>query len=285
MNKEKVIDIVDFEKEYVQLQDKIGSIERNLQAFQFDYANKISGKFDTYQISSTRTDLTLKLNSIMYIVRLMNQEKMRTVLYLENQLIKNGNDLISDSLNLIQNQKTLFDSILYHVSSVYDYYAILSDYLYNYKSSLKWNGLVKSAHNITNSKISPAHKEFITKSHKEFVNSIFSHRSYLIHSGTSNAGYRITRNTKQDKITIELITPHKFIKEFKELELFSEGRPISLEASLFWILNKGLSNIISLIYGLKTEINNLRKIDAKDAIIFDSDGSSENLTERMWVIE
>jgi hypothetical protein len=215
----------------------------------------------------------------------MNQEKKTTVQYLENHIKSNGYSSVSVSLDLVDNQKTLFDSILYHLSSIYDYYAILSDYIYNYKSNLKWNGLFNSANDKTNTKISESHKKLIIKAHKEFVNSVFSHRSFLIHNSTSNPGYLINEYLMLDKVDIKLLTPQKLINEFKELKELVKDDQITLEASLFWVLNKGLSNIVTLLYGLKLEINNNRKLNDKDAFLVNNSNTLENGIQDLWVKE
>ena len=99
-------------------------------------------------------------------------------------------------------------------------------------TSLKWNGLVSSARNESNSKIGEAQKMFIIKSHIEFVDSVFKHRSDLIHNSTSKPGFSYTHNLIPNIYSIKIITPYKFVNEFKTLKGKMGDKQISLKASL-----------------------------------------------------
>lgn len=139
MNKELIIEIENFNESYDELYLKVETIERNLRALVFDFANKISGKISNDIIVNLSYDIMFRIKSIMYLTRLINQEEINVLKQLQDKSLNDQHIKRRLSLELVENQKTLFDSILYHLSSIYDYYASLSGYLYTYKPHTKGN--------------------------------------------------------------------------------------------------------------------------------------------------
>lgn len=281
-SKEEIIDIEDFELEIKQLAQISNPIDSNFQAMVFDYMNKISGKFGKNPITDSRSDIKFRIHSIMYFAKLFwhEEQSLLTFLNQESQMDTSQKMILSDSLVL--NQKAIFDSILYHLGSIYDYYASMVGYIYN-NTSLKWNGLVSSARNESNSKIGEAQKMFIIKSHIEFVDSVFKHRSDLIHNSTSQPGFSYTHNLIPNIYSIKIITPYKFVNEFKTLKGKIGDKQISLKASLMWMLKYGFTNINKLLYGMKDELESLRKREKRRAIITDIRYPEGEASEAYWI--
>lgn len=285
MNRKKeIIDIQNFDRELENMLGLSRSIQSNFQAIVFDYTNKISNKLGDSPITTTRTDLLFRIQAIFYFVRLMKKEESTLLNYISKNPQLDEINRIRLSNDFIQNQKSIFDTILYHLSSIYDYFANMSGYLYNGKG-LKWNSLFKSVSNPQNDKIGKNQKQLIINSHKGFVDSLFSHRSYLIHQSMSHPGFKYIDNLGTGEYIIEVITPSKFIKEFRLLKEYVGDKEITLMASMFWTVKFGLKNVNELLYGMKDEFQRLRKIPEGNEVITDNRFPDKDASTPYWKSE
>lgn len=267
-DKKDTIDIQDFDKELDLLMKMSNPIQSNFQAIVFDYINKISNKIVNSPIGSVRTDLLFRLQSIFYFARIMAKEESIVLTYFNNNYQLDQLNKIELLDELILKQKSIFDTILYHLSSIYDYFSYMSGYLYK-GQGLKWNSLVKLTNSSKKYKIGENQKQLIIDSHKVFANSLFKHRSYLIHQSSLYPGFKYTNITGTDMHSIEILTPKMFIKDFKVLNEEIGENDITLKAAIFWALKFGLKNINDLSYGMKDELERHRKIDKGKEVYID----------------
>lgn len=281
MKPEKIIDIENFETEINELVNLSSSIDSNFQAMVFDYINKISGKFSKNLIADTRSDVAFRIHSIMYFTKLLWYEEQSLLTFInQNTQIENFHRMMLPD-KLVFDQKTIFDSILYHLASIYDYYANMLGLIY-YNKGLKWNKLVISSADKNKSKIGQLQKALIINSHTEFVDSLFCHRSYLIHNSISTPGFKYTHDTVPNIYSIKIITPQKFINEFKSLKREVGNNQISLKASLVWVLKYGFTNLNKLLYGMKVELESLRKKEKGTALIDDIRYPDDDVSINYW---
>lgn len=283
-SKEEIIDIVDFECEIEYLVKLSNSIDSNFQAMVFDYMNKISRKFGESPITDTRSNILFRIQSIMYFTKLMWVEEKSLLSFINENDHIDQNQRSTMSEILVFNQKAIFDSILYHLGSLYDYYAMMTGFIY-FGKGLKWNGLIKSAHDKKNSKIGNKQGSLLIDSHREFVNSLFEHRSFLIHNSVSTPGYKFTYGSGINYYTIKIITPQNFVNAFKALKNEIGDKQISLKASLVWLLKYGFKNLNMLLYGMKDELESLRKIEKGKAIITDNRYPDGEASDAYWINE
>jgi len=265
----KIIEVENFEFEIESLTRLSRPIQSNFQAIVLDYINKISGKMGESPITATRSDILFRIRSILYFVKLIWNEEKSLLRFINENSDMHQIQRMNLSDDLVINQKAIFDSVLYHLGSLYDYYANMVGNIYYGKYGLKWNSLVKSAYDKSNSKIGDLQTALIIESHKGFVDALFSHRSYLIHKNMSHPGFKYTHNLGQDLYSIKVITPERFVNEFKQLKTEIGTTQISLKASLIWILKYGFTNLNKLLYGMKDEMERLRKLDKGSDVIQD----------------
>lgn len=285
MNKKKeIIDIQNFDEELEYIVGLSRSIQSNFQAIVFDYTNKISNKFGESQVTTIRTDLIFRIQAVLYFVRLMKREESTVLKYINENPQLDGLNRIRLSDDFVQNQKSIFDTILYHLSSIYDYFANFSAYFY-FAKVFKWNSLFNSANDLRNDKIGKNQKDLIIKSHKDFVDSLFRHRSYLIHQSMTHSGFKYIQNLGTGDYIIEVITPSKFIKEFRILNEEVGDNDISLIASIFWTVKYGLKNINDLLFGMKDELQRLRKTTEGNEIIIDNRFLDKDVSTPYWKSE
>src|SRR5690606_39200200 len=178
---EEIIEIEGSETDLESLSELASPIQSNFQAMVLDYINKISGKMGNDPITTTRTNILFRIRSIMYFTKLIWNEEKSLLRFINDNSQMDQVQKMQLSDDLVLNQKAIFDSILYHLGSLYDYYANMVGYIYKGKHGLKWNGLVKYANDRNNSKIGSLQSELIIDSHRDFVDALFGHRSYLIH--------------------------------------------------------------------------------------------------------
>ena len=81
------------------------------------------------------------------------------------------------------------------------------------------------------------------------------------------------------------MTPEKFVSEFKRLKAEIGNRQISLKASLIWILKYGFTNLNKLLYGMKDELERLRKLEKGSDFIQDIRYPEGEVSGPYWKVE
>lgn len=248
-------------------------------AIGFDFQDKISGSFNDDTIFKLRNNILSRLDSILYLTELMNLERERC-LNLINTL-SNENVIHLKIQHMISNEKTLFDSILYHIATIYDYIGCLSGYIFENKHNLKWNSLFSSCKDKNKKTINEDFKANIIEVHNSFADKLFGHRSYLIHYGTDSTPFRITHDLMTDKWKVAILCPKGFAKCFKHLDDLFEVNEMTIEYGFFWVLNEALTKFNTTLYKFKESIE-LKRKNPKGQEVIKLVDSSQEISSMYW---
>ncbi len=260
---------------------KAQSIHANLMAIGFDFQNKVSGSVKDNEIFRLRDDILSRLRSIFYLSELMIAERVRCI-----NLINKASyqvDVRQEIQHLIFNEKTLFDSTLYHVATIFDYVGNLSGYIFENKHNMKWNSLFRGCKDKTKISIDNDFKLRIIAVHDDFADDLFGHRSYLIHDKTDNAPFRLTQSVSamNDDWSVVIFCPKDFANSFGHLKDLCSSNEVTIEYGFFWVLNEALTQINSTLFKFKNSIELKRKIP-KGQEIFKLVDSEQEISTKYW---
>lgn len=117
-------------------------------------------------------------------------------------------------------QLHLFEDIIFHTISMFDYFANLIGFIYlgNNKGKIKWNGIANAANDKNNIFKDTKSAGLIRAYNKTLVDLLYSYRSTLIHhvSETANATYTIRGTQKTLEGFFKVWCPDKFDKSLRK---------------------------------------------------------------------
>ena len=123
-------------------------------------------------------------------------------------------------LTYSRQQLHLFEDIIFHTISIFDYMANLIGFLYlgNNKGKIKWNGIANAANDKKSIFKDTKTAGLIRIYNKALVDMLYSYRSTLIHhaSETANATYTIRGTQKTVEGFFRIWCPDKFDKSLRE---------------------------------------------------------------------
>ena len=183
------IDII-HEIEFPKLYKEINLLGNRLTAISIDYNNYFTKNFFISKNSEIFSDmcssLRFRLNCSAFHLELLCRE----IDIVEQELYNINKRHFSYLANNSQNFNYIFDSIIYHVTSLYDYIGSLINFIQERKQEfVKWNSVVKKYQH----KKAPIYT-LSYKFHREFVDNLFKIRSKLIHDKVILSNTVLTAN-------------------------------------------------------------------------------------------
>lgn len=235
-----------------------------------EYANKITGKFSSVEGDNyfhLRDSILYRLNALLFHLRLLLIVQKNHL----DILNKDPFDQEQRSRMLFDGsveQYQLFDSIVFHSISLFDYFGNLIDYVCGdeKRMTLKWNGVVKSLNDpknpLSGSPIAPV----AIKLHREFVNKLYEHRSDLIHYSSDLGGAETTLHIKECKSDFTVFAPKRVLGRFPALKMLSKDHHVALRYVAFWVCQKTIDGALDLIKPMFEHIEINRRTPQGSAI-------------------
>lgn len=263
------IDIDDVEKSFNDLRQSILQIHSLMNRIGSDYLNKMNSTLSwdkNNRVFRLRDSITYRIDSILFHYTLLLDIQVR----FQERIDQNpfADELSFKYMMLAREQEVfLFDSIVFHIISLYDYLGNLIDYICCNKSQsrLKWNGVTKLLHDNGNSSLQKSDlKLIILKWDKDFVNTLYRHRSDLIHYNLDfgNAGYKM--DIPNEKGQLEIAAPYRFVHNFNELKSLSQEKTVMINYAVDWLLKKTMTSVEEIVAGILGYIENNGKLFPKN---------------------
>lgn len=277
MQQKKRLDI-DYLTELNKLHENIVILGHRLQAIGIDYDNYISpnivDSFQSRRIHELCKNLNIRLSCVFFHTELFcNLYKS-----VEVQLRQPNQDYHSFAMLSSMQLHYLFDSIIYHISSVYDYLASLINFIHNYSSNnyVKWNTVGKSTKRKESTYL------LATKIHIEYVDGFFGFRSSLIHEKANLTLLpHLSKNCFTQEVEIFIPSSHFLLKYFKQLSALSKDSDISLRYSMFNITNQLVSHCNDILFEMKYYMEENKKI-SNLRIVIDEEESMISASKLYW---
>ncbi|MBS3921716.1 MAG: hypothetical protein KGZ37_01035 [Nitrosarchaeum sp.] len=222
--KQKVIDIENRD-EVLQKSDKlIHGLDAGIQAISMDFGYHIKNTFAEPKIFDLRNNISYRLSSSRFHFHLLFRQL--NDIQLKHDNLEISNDIRNSSvwhLELDKRQLSyLLDSIVFHLSSVFDYSAILINYiLAKTDDTPNWNKIENYARGnsgpFSNEKSNKV-KGCVIEVHNNFVRQLYDYRSDIIHRTSDILSASFAHELKSNKKTILFLSSKLQQKKFKGLQ-------------------------------------------------------------------
>lgn len=264
------LDIDDINKNFDFLRNEINLISSRMGDLGLEYVNKISGQFISLNndlFFRLRNSIQYRLGAILLHFTLLLDIQMNFQERIDEDPF-NQEESIKWMILGAEQQYALFDSIVFHIISLFDYLGNLIDYILGGKSQsrLKWNGVIHLSYDNKSSLSKLPIKNVLQKLHSDFINILYNHRSDLIHykMDFGDSSYSIDLNKGKAKLRIE--APHRFTKNFKELKKIAQENKISINYAIDWLIRKSIEATKEIINSIFTTMEENRKVPKEKEI-------------------
>ena len=254
--------IVDLKLEMKNVLKDFQSIDNNMIAIGMDYKYYLDSSFNDKKIYEFRDNILYRLRStklhINILVNLLNSlDQELTNIYSKE------NGQISTQI-YFENRKSdissLFDSVIFHIVSAFDYVSNLVGFLcIKNQKKIKWTQFAKSVRDEKNELSQTNFSKLIDNLDRTFIGRLYDHRSYLIHIGNDNRKSSLSIDLMKRKVETKIIASSTFNKNFSELRELGKENDLSISYILFWLLNKTTKSIIDIQFGLKEYMETNKK--------------------------
>ncbi len=172
-------------------------------------------------------------------------------------LIKGGNQ-----------QYAVFDSIVFHIVSLFDYIACLINYSCSgkYESRIMWNGIVKTSFDSQNYLSNSKLKEIVQKWNNDFIDVLINHRSDIIHYSMDSGNTSYVFDIDKGKRFLYFEAPYKFVRNFRELKKLSKENNIMINYAVDWLIGKTIQAVNDIVNGVSLFIEANRKVPEEKEI-------------------
>lgn len=246
----------------------LDNVDKSFEEIQF-LINQVSGIFEkiTFYYMGRKTSLQ-DLNKFKKYLSLRNliEYRLHCILYHLTFLLdvqKGFQERIDeDPLNEEEQIKgmvlgreqclALFDSIIFHTISMYDYLANLIEYISGkkYTHSLKWNGLLNTLRN-ADIEIDLSLKELLIDIHSSFINRLYNYRSDVIHKRADSSRSEFSMDLMNDSFKLSIGAPIRFCNIFSDLKQLSKNNQLSLNYVTIWLMKKSYRIVGDILNKIK----------------------------------
>ena len=263
-----VQDVEDLEESLRSLDERNKVLHDSLITLGVDYANKIVGDFSDKKdkIFQLRDRILYRRNSLRFHLTLL----LRTHNHAVSELHSEGRDedvpagaMIMD--RSAEQQFAIFDSILFHSISLFDYLGGLIQYLCSSQNRHKWDwDSAATAARHDENKVSNSPVAEVVERLDKWVTKLYGHRADVIHNEPDLGGRTLSHDLVQDRYDLKVFAPSGFIDQFDELKSLSETHAITLHYVGLWLCKKTVDGAIRVIQGLRDHLEQNREVPPED---------------------
>jgi hypothetical protein len=263
------LDLINPEESFKDLSHKIDQLRNSLISFGVYNTNKITGDMFDDKYCLLRDSILYRANSLLFHFNLLlNIQKMHIDNLKKTKFNSSDRSLLI--LDSRDQQIFLFDSIIFHSISLFDYWGNLVDYVCSSKKqmNLKWNGVIRSIRDKANTMFQSPVSEIILSLNNEFVGLLNEHRSDLIHNKTDLGAAQSSFNLMSAESNFIVFAPKKFVKRFSHLKHLSKSNELTLNYVSFWLIEQTFDSLDKILKKLFEHIEINRKIEKGNEVFF-----------------
>ncbi|MCA0430373.1 MAG: hypothetical protein LCH32_07710 [Bacteroidetes bacterium] len=266
---EKIKDIDNPKEEFEKLSKRFKTLHDRFLAIAMDYTHYIDSTISENEIFKLRDNVLSRLYSARFHFQLLIEYHYRVENRLKELYNKNPKELFQGGFELmsIQEQSTkeiysLFDSMLYHLCSIYDYLFRLINFAHG-KTILdnpKWN-LFKSNKNLKN--FIYCSEEIIPKLElldSNFIYPLIKHRSHLIHTESDMGEFKLTFNLGGDNFNAKFQATKLFKANFPEIVKENSEAELTIKYASIWLIDKTIQTTTEILFELRDDMKRNQKI-------------------------
>lgn len=269
------------------------TLHSRFMAVAIDYKHYMDSSWDNNDIYTLRDDTTHRLFSArLHIEILIRQislihhrigERMKNDPEFFQRRYVGSNPLYDHFGNEVS---AIFDSIIFHSVSSFDYLSNLCSYICskNRDTKLKWSNLTRSIRDPKNDLYNSKIASIVNDVDKEFVDKLYNHRSNIIHEKVDRSKYRVTTEYTPGEINISqtFLIGDNLIKKFSVLKELNETKFITVTYASFWIINLCIDKITDILFGLKAHMESNPKVSTPAFGIIDKNNRILSPSGQYW---
>ena len=226
----KIIFIDKPQEELDEIQSLIKVVYEGFMALAMDYGYHINNVFGQskdgkHEIYELRDSINYRIRSAnlhfyLLIVRKFEIENRFAKMLKDKPTVFNGFIMGNPHFEMASDEiMAIYDSIIFHLSSCFDYLAMLTQFVFgkNPQTKLQWITLVKHCHNNKSEFANRKFVENIKKVDSEFVSKFNDYRAELIHRKKSTAFANVSWELNSGKVTTQFKCSEKIKSNLKKI--------------------------------------------------------------------
>jgi hypothetical protein len=258
-----MLDIESPKESLNELKDKFLRLHNRFIAIAMDYKFYINPNISDQEIYKLRDNVIFRLESARFHFQLLLEhhyhveQNIKKIHNSQHPVFNGGPELQLYQMKATEEIYSLFDSLVYHLCSNFDYLFRLINFIHGKKdlAQPKWN-LFKSDKNIkSNIYCSKELIEALDILDQKFVYPLIKHRSFLIHNEYAIGGYQIVLNNLKTRF---LITD-RLKSHFPELKTEFGDEEMSINYAAKWLIDKTFETITEVLFEVRDDIIRNRK--------------------------
>jgi hypothetical protein len=260
----QTLDINNPDQEIEMLTEKFLRLHSRFLAVAMDYKFYINSSISDYEIYKLRDNVIFRLHSARFHFELLLQyhdvveSNMKEIYKSQHPMLNGGPELVMYQRQAAEEIYSLFDSLIYHLCSIFDYLFRLINFIHG-KTNLinpKWN-LFKSDKNIKHNLY--CSKEMIDALEildQRFVYPLIKHRSHLIHTEFAIGGLQLVLNDLQTRfLATKTLKDH-----FPEIEKQFGNQEITINFAAKWLIDEAFKSITEVLFELREDMKRNKKV-------------------------
>lgn len=281
-----MLDIENPNESLKEIKEKFLRLHNRFLAIAMDYKYYINSNISDQEIYKLRDNVIFRLQSARFHFELLLNHhhyidhNIKEIHKSQDPISGGGIELQVYQIRATEEIYSLFDSLVYHLCSNFDYLFRLINFIHG-KTDLvqpKWN-LFKSDKNVKNNiYCSKELIEALDIHDEKFVYPLIKHRSFLIHNEYAIGGHQIFLNDLKTRFLVtETLKNH-----FPELTVEFEEKEMSISFAAKWLIDKTFETITEVLFEIRDDIVRNRKEVLPLFFSISSDNTMESTSVYYW---
>jgi hypothetical protein len=297
-NKKILLDIQDRQITFHSIAKRIELLNEGFRAIYADYMHHIDVKFGKDEILKMKENIDFRLFSSQFHLELLLRQHFAIENRIQDIYQKDPSKVLNEvypSHPLFDHCEreitSIFDSIIFHLASVYDYLSAIINFICNKKdkSITKWSQLTKSCRDKGNTYSNKKISATILSENENFVEKLYRYRSRVIHEKSDIHPISFTLEFASGKTDVKFISTNTITKSFKILTEKTSTHNLTVAYTSEWLIHETIDSIVKILFAIKEEMELMstfpNHIGASDLIILYNDpetGFAEPVSKPMW---
>jgi hypothetical protein len=259
----EIIDILDRNKTFSDSDKKLVNLREGFTALSLDYGFHIENTWGgNHKIFELQENVIYRLFSSLFHFQLLLRQHQFVEQRIEDRIKNNPERYTTlifpkkhpDFEYAEKEVSAIFDSIVFHLASIFDYISILINFICvkEKDQTPQWTGISKSARDPNNKLSKKEIASVIDKLNREFVIRLYDYRSDLIHRKSDINEYSFESRIETGKLSARFICSNKIRKTFKNYGEKTNDYTVSHFS--VWLIDKTADLIGDILFGLRKEI-------------------------------
>lgn len=260
----KTISIDNPQEKFDEIQELINTVFNGFMALAMDYGYHIENVFGKakdgkHQIYELRDNINYRINSsklhfYLLLKRKFEIENRFAEMLKENPNVFNGFILGNPHFDIASDEiMSIYDSIIFHLSSSFDYLAMLTQFIFgnNSEKNLQWITLAKHCYNSESEFSKRRFVANIKRVDNEFVSKFNDYRAELIHRKKSTSFANVNWELMSGKVTTSYICSDKIKSNLKKV--IDKEAEYCITYATYVLIKQTLLKIADVLEGMNEE--------------------------------